>query len=71
IMVSPGIAQSAPELIDPNVTTKKSTGGTQNMKNTQQQRSPIATFKNGFTTEQLKEYRTNYNLPYLLSGGDA
>ena len=36
-----------------------------------QNRAPIAEFKNGFTTQQLEEFRSNYTLPFLLSGGDA
>lgn len=36
-----------------------------------QDRTPIAEFKDGFTTQQLAEFRSNYTLPYLLSGGDA
>ena len=36
-----------------------------------QERTPIAVFKNGFTAKQLEEFRANYTLPYLLSGGDA
>ena len=33
-------------------------------------RTPIAEFGNGFTAEQLAEYRANYTLPNLLKGGD-
>ena len=37
-----------------------------------QDRSPVAEFKeNGFSLEQVEEYRSNLNLPHLLSGGDA
>ena len=36
-----------------------------------QERTPVAEFKDGFTTRQLEEFRSNYTLPYLLSGGDA
>jgi len=36
-----------------------------------QDRTPIAEFKDGFTTQQLEKFRSNYNLPHLLSGGDA
>ncbi|WP_282170930.1 serine hydrolase domain-containing protein [Ruegeria atlantica] len=36
-----------------------------------QDRTPIAAFKDGFTAQQLEEFRSNYTLPYLLSGGDA
>ncbi|QJF51957.1 serine hydrolase domain-containing protein [Roseobacter ponti] len=36
-----------------------------------QDRTPVAEFKNGFTLEQVENFRSNYNLPNLLSGGDA
>ena len=36
-----------------------------------EERTPVAEFKEGFTTDQVREYRSNYNLPHLLSGGDA
>ena len=35
-------------------------------------RTPVAEFKeNGFSLERVEEYRSNYNLPHLLTGGDA
>lgn len=42
-----------------------------NKSESKQERTPIATFKGGFTAQQLEEFRSNYTLPYLLSGGDA
>ena len=36
------------------------------------ERTPVAEFKkNGFSLEQVEEYRSNYNLPNLLTGDDA
>ncbi|MEZ9864177.1 serine hydrolase domain-containing protein [Vibrio breoganii] len=35
-----------------------------------QTRTPIAEFKNGFTNEQIRSYRDNYNLPEMLKGED-
>ncbi|MEO1474406.1 MAG: serine hydrolase, partial [Pseudomonadota bacterium] len=35
-------------------------------------RTPVAEFKkNGFTLAQVENYRSNLNMPHLLSGGDA
>ncbi|GGZ74462.1 serine hydrolase domain-containing protein [Algibacter mikhailovii] len=44
---------------------------TKNKIKPKQERTPIEAFKKGFTTQQLEEFRANYTLPYLLSGGDA
>lgn len=44
---------------------------TKNKIKPKQERTPIEVFKKGFTAQQLKEFRANYTLPYLLSGGDA
>ena len=36
------------------------------------ERTPVAEFKDkGFSLEQVEEYRSNYNLPHLLTGGDG
>ena len=36
-----------------------------------QDRTPIAEFKDGFTTQQLENFRSDYNVPNLLAGGDT
>ena len=36
------------------------------------ERTPVAVFKeDGFLLEQVEDYRSNYNLPHLLTDGDA
>jgi CubicO group peptidase (beta-lactamase class C family) len=34
-------------------------------------RTPVAEFKDGFTLEQVEDYRSRFNIPELLKGGDV
>lgn len=49
----------------------KTSSSAQKLNSAVQERTPVAEFKNGFTLKQVEKYRSNWDLPHLLSGGDA